>query len=147
MSEQEIRDTSGSFDEDASETKAPQLQITEKSSNKYAPYHCLYPGCAKKFRRSKDLTRHVKIHNSDAKFFRCGCCLNGCCHYKQNTRVYNGTVRRDKLQSHMRNIHHAIQNDIRSCSQNSCCQEDELLFSQSSCLNKHRRQEHDIDMS
>ena len=61
-------------------------------------FRCMFPGCGCTFAQNSDLSRHARKHEPDAKRYECwarGCSRNG----------KKGFLRRDKLQSHQRNMH------------------------------------------
>ncbi|KAA6413335.1 MAG: hypothetical protein FRX48_03081 [Lasallia pustulata] len=68
------------------------------ATNSTSRFRCMFPGCGCTFAQSSDLSRHARKHEPDAKRYECwarGCSRNG----------KKGFLRRDKLQSHQRNMH------------------------------------------
>jgi len=98
-------------------------------------FRCLVPQCrGRSFNHKRDLKRHEKRHNSNAKLWYCGCCQN-------SGDPYRGQVRKDKVQDHLRRKHDKSQSGDNKgipCLVEGCF----MLFTTGSCLHTHLRQEH-----
>lgn len=90
---------------------------------------CSHLGCEKTFKREKDLKRHSIEHDSNATIWHCGCCQN-------LGDKLKGKPRKDKIQSHLRNIHGKTKSV--ECPEEGCY----TLFTTTSCVDEHLRQIH-----
>ena len=86
------------------------------------------------FTALKDLKRHQKEHDSRAKVWSCGCCLN----LGEN---FGPKVRKDKVRDHLRNIHAKPKSELSKpieCAVEDC----KTMFTATSCIDEHLRQKH-----
>ena len=95
---------------------------------------CRNPRCDDKpFKSIKDLKRHAKMHDSNSVQWFCGCC--------QNLRdPFRGNTRKDKVQTHQRNIHgnSGSKSSSITCPVEHCY----TLFTAPSCIDIHLRKCH-----
>ena len=87
------------------------------------------------FKSEKELKRHERAHNPNAKRWYCGCCQN-------LGDTFKGKTRKDKVQDHLRRIHESKSEGTPNLG-TRCPEEDCLtLFTAASCLDEHMRQVH-----
>ncbi|MCJ1481505.1 hypothetical protein MMC06_001664 [Schaereria dolodes] len=71
---------------------------TPSTANDRTP--CSYPSCSRTFKRCADMERHARKHEPTAQKYYCS--VEGCKYGAANGK---GFYRRDKLLSHVRNVH------------------------------------------
>ena len=118
---------------DSSDALAVSNDCTE--GPKYRCTHDTHKNRGPTFKSERELKRHWKVHDPDARKWYCGCCQN-------LGEKFKGNTRKDKVQDHLRRIHESksagTPNLGTICLKENCL----TLFTTASCLDEHLRQVH-----